>query len=71
MVGDHAVVRLAVAAGASRRTRRFDSTAFLRAAVVAGGLGVVALEAGWITTEVGRQPWIVFDVMRVEDAVTE
>ena len=58
-----------------RRARRggldvFDSTAFLRAAIVAGGLGVVALECGWITTEVGRQPWIVFDVMRVEDAVT-
>jgi cytochrome d ubiquinol oxidase subunit I len=31
----------------------------------------VALEAGWITTEVGRQPWIVFGIMRVEDAVTE
>ena len=31
---------------------------------------MVALECGWITTEVGRQPWIVFDVMRVEDAVT-
>ncbi len=58
-----------------RRARRggpevFDSTAFLRAAIVAGGLGIVALECGWITTEVGRQPWIVFGVMRVEDAVT-
>ena len=39
--------------------------------MVAGGLALVALEAGWITTEVGRQPWIVFGVMRVEDAVTE
>ena len=42
----------------------------MRAAVVAGGLSLVALEAGWITTEVGRQPWIVYRVMRVEDAVT-
>ena len=44
---------------------------FLRAAVAAGILSVVALEAGWTTTEVGRQPWIVFGVMRVEDAVTQ
>ena len=48
-----------------------ESTTFLRAAVVAAGLGVVALEAGWITTEVGRQPWIVFNVMLVEEAVTD
>ncbi len=35
------------------------------------GLGsIAALEAGWITTEVGRQPWIAYKLMRVEDAVT-
>ena len=38
--------------------------------VLAGPLSVVALIAGWITTEVGRQPWIVYDVMRVDAAVT-
>jgi cytochrome d ubiquinol oxidase subunit I len=43
---------------------------FYRLVVVAGPLAVVALISGWITTEVGRQPWIVYDVMRVEDAVT-
>ncbi|MDW3213204.1 MAG: cytochrome ubiquinol oxidase subunit I [Ilumatobacteraceae bacterium] len=48
----------------------FDSVWFLRAAVAAGPLAVIALEAGWITTEVGRQPWIVYRVMRVEEAVT-
>ena len=32
---------------------------------------VVALECGWIVTEVGRQPWIVYEVMRTEDAVTQ
>jgi cytochrome d ubiquinol oxidase subunit I len=50
--------------------RIFDSVWFLRAAVAAGGLAVIALEAGWVTTEVGRQPWIVYGVMRTEDAVT-
>ena len=48
----------------------FESTRFLRAAIAAGALGVVALEAGWVTTEVGRQPWIVYGLMRTEDAVT-
>jgi cytochrome d ubiquinol oxidase subunit I len=38
--------------------------------VLAGPLSVVALISGWITTEVGRQPWIVYEVMRVDAAVT-
>jgi cytochrome d ubiquinol oxidase subunit I len=42
----------------------------LWAVVAAGPLSVVALIAGWITTEVGRQPWIVYDVMPVDAAVT-
>jgi cytochrome d ubiquinol oxidase subunit I len=43
---------------------------FYRAVVAAGPLSLVALIAGWIVTEVGRQPWIVYELMRVEDAVT-
>jgi cytochrome bd ubiquinol oxidase subunit I len=46
------------------------SRRFLHAAVLAGPAAVAALELGWITTEVGRQPWVAFRVMRVEDAVT-
>jgi cytochrome d ubiquinol oxidase subunit I len=49
----------------------FASSWFLKATMLAGALALVALESGWITTEVGRQPWIVFGIMRVEDAVTE
>jgi cytochrome d ubiquinol oxidase subunit I len=44
---------------------------FLRATAVSGLAAVVALECGWIVTEVGRQPWIVYNVMRTEDAVTQ
>jgi cytochrome bd ubiquinol oxidase subunit I len=44
---------------------------FLRAVAVSGVASVVALECGWIVTEVGRQPWIVYNVMRTEDAVTQ
>jgi cytochrome bd ubiquinol oxidase subunit I len=43
---------------------------FYRAVMAAGPLAYVALIAGWITTEVGRQPWIVYKVMRTEQAVT-
>ncbi|HEY8524852.1 MAG TPA: cytochrome ubiquinol oxidase subunit I [Acidimicrobiales bacterium] len=43
---------------------------FLRLAVLAGPVAVACLELGWITTEVGRQPWIVYRVMRIEEAVT-
>jgi cytochrome d ubiquinol oxidase subunit I len=44
---------------------------FLRATAVSGVAAVVALECGWIVTEVGRQPWIVYNIMRTEDAVTQ
>jgi len=44
---------------------------FLRAVAVSGVAGIVAMECGWIVTEVGRQPWIVYNVMRTEDAVTD
>ena len=53
-----------------RRGRLPRSAWFYRALVVAGPLAVTALIAGWITTEVGRQPWIVYEVMRTEEAVT-
>jgi len=65
---------LAIAAWAGwlwwRRRRVPDDRWLLRALVVAGPLGLIAIEAGWIVTEVGRQPWIIYGVMRTADAVT-
>lgn len=52
-----------------RRREPPGSAWFLRAAALAGPAAVLALEAGWIVTEVGRQPWIVFGVMRTAEAV--
>ncbi len=46
-----------------------ERRSFLLVALAAGPLATVALEAGWVTTEVGRQPWIVYHVMRVDQAV--
>jgi cytochrome bd ubiquinol oxidase subunit I len=53
-----------------RRRRLVESRWFLWGVVGAGPLSVVALVAGWVTTEVGRQPWVVYRVMRTSDAVT-
>ncbi len=54
------------------RKRDFpQSQWFLRGVAVSGVASVVALECGWIVTEVGRQPWIVYNVMRTEHAVTK
>jgi cytochrome d ubiquinol oxidase subunit I len=53
-----------------RRKRLPESRWFYRAVVAAGPLSVVALIAGWVTTEVGRQPWVVYRVMPTADAVT-
>jgi len=42
----------------------------LRLLVIAGPLGFVAIEAGWVVTEVGRQPWIVYGIWRTAETVT-
>ena len=52
------------------RRRMPASRWFLRAAAASGVLAVICMEAGWIVTEVGRQPWIVYGIMKVEDAAT-
>lgn len=46
------------------------SRRFLWLAVAAGPAATLALELGWVTTEVGRQPWIAYRVMRIDEAVT-
>jgi cytochrome bd ubiquinol oxidase subunit I len=53
-----------------RRRRLPESPWFYRAVVLAGPASLVALVAGWVTTEVGRQPWVVYGVMRTSQAVT-
>ena len=60
-VPGHLVVAAAAARARSGSTARWSA---------AGPLAIVALIGGWITTEVGRQPWIVYEVMRTSQAVT-
>ena len=52
------------------RHRVFNSRPFLGILVLSTPLGFVAIEAGWMVTELGRQPWIVQGVMRTSEAVT-
>jgi cytochrome d ubiquinol oxidase subunit I len=47
-----------------------ESRRFLQSLVLCSPLGFLALESGWVVTEVGRQPWIIYHVMRTSDAVT-
>lgn len=49
----------------------YDNKFFLRFALFMGPTGIVAMLAGWYTTEIGRQPWIVYGLMRTADAVTK
>jgi cytochrome d ubiquinol oxidase subunit I len=73
MVGIGTLLALAVVIFWLARWRKRDLTDnrwFLRFAVVAGPLAVVALECGWIATEVGRQPWTVWRVLRTSEAAS-
>jgi cytochrome d ubiquinol oxidase subunit I len=55
---------------ALRRKDVCSNRLLLRAIALAAPMGFIAIEAGWTVTEVGRQPWIIQDVLRTADAVT-
>ena len=53
-----------------RKRKLGEQRKFLWTATAVAPLGLLAVEAGWMVTEVGRQPWIIHGVMRTRDAVT-
>jgi cytochrome d ubiquinol oxidase subunit I len=53
-----------------RRREVTDNAWLLRAVALAAPMGFIAIEAGWTVTEVGRQPWTIYNVLRTADAVT-
>ena len=55
---------------AFRRSRWLEHRRFLTLLALSAPLGFIALEAGWTVTEVGRQPWILYGILRTRDAVT-
>ncbi|HYE52592.1 MAG TPA: cytochrome ubiquinol oxidase subunit I [Azospirillaceae bacterium] len=52
------------------RKRLYDTRWFLKLCMLCGPIGFVALLSGWVTTEVGRQPWVIYGLVRTADAVT-
>lgn len=72
MVGLGLLMILAALIGVVLRWRRrlFDSPWFQRLVLAMGPVGFLALLAGWITTEAGRQPWVVYGMLRTADAVS-
>ena len=65
------MIALAVAGWVQRRRGRlYESRTFQRFALAMGPTGFITLLAGWITTEAGRQPWVVYGVMRTSQAVS-
>ena len=48
----------------------FESAIFLKVILLCTPLGFIAVEAGWVVTEVGRQPWIIYGYMKTKDAVS-
>ncbi|RDJ97972.1 cytochrome ubiquinol oxidase subunit I [Paraburkholderia lacunae] len=53
-----------------RRERLHRTRPFLRATLLMGPMGLVALLAGWLTTEIGRQPWVVYGLQRTAEATS-
>jgi len=52
------------------RKKLYESSWFLKACVLSSPLGFIALWTGWVTAEVGRQPWVVYGYIRTSDAVS-
>ena len=65
-----ALVALSVAWLALRKKDLVERRWLLKALVLAAPMGFIATEAGWVVTEVGRQPWIIQGIMRTADSVT-
>ena len=70
MVGLGFLFVLLTAWGWLRRNKLEESPGYLKIMLLAIPLPYIAIQAGWIVTEVGRQPWIVYNMMRTKDAVS-
>jgi len=72
MVGCGLIMLTVIAWSVFLRARRrlFDNTLFLRVCLICGPIGFLAVIAGWFTTEIGRQPWLIYNVMRTADGAS-
>ncbi len=70
MVGLGTLFILLMLYGWIRRNKLLESRYFLRIMLFSIPLPYIAMEMGWVVSEVGRQPWIVYNLMRTSDAVS-
>lgn len=70
MVGLGTLFILLTLYGWFRRNKLMESPGYLKAMVFAIPLPYIAIEMGWVVTEVGRQPWIVYGLMKTASAVS-
>jgi cytochrome d ubiquinol oxidase subunit I len=70
MVGLGTLFILLTIIGWLRRNRLLESPLYLKVMVLSIPLPYIAIEAGWVLAEVGRQPWIVYGIMKTSDAVS-
>jgi cytochrome d ubiquinol oxidase subunit I len=69
-IGTLLLVVMAWAVFLWRRGILFEYRPFLRTLMIIHPLGFLAVESGWITTEAGRQPWLVYNLMRTADGIS-
>ena len=53
-----------------RKKSLYTQSWYLKFSILMGPTGLIAILAGWFTTEVGRQPWVVYGLQRTRDAVS-
>ncbi|MBU1195888.1 MAG: cytochrome ubiquinol oxidase subunit I [Proteobacteria bacterium] len=70
MVGIGTVLILLSLYGLTRRNKLLESPSYLKLMVLAIPLPYIAMEMGWVVAEVGRQPWIVYGVLRTAQAAS-
>ena len=70
MVGLGTLFILLTVIGWLRRSKLLESPLYLKVMVLSIPLPYIAIEAGWVLAEVGRQPWIVYGLMKTSDAVS-
>jgi cytochrome bd ubiquinol oxidase subunit I len=73
MVGCASFMMLTILLGAwlkLRKKKLGETRWFLWLTVICAPLGFIAIEAGWMVTEIGRQPWVIYNLMRTSEAVT-
>lgn len=70
LIGILMIIQAGIGLFLRRKTQLYNTQWFLKFCLVMGPSGLIAILAGWFTTEIGRQPWVVYGLMKTKDAVS-